>query len=54
MRKFAAAGENFNRWWMSSRGFGIEWTDRLGWYRQDVAARIDRYWNLQPSWACTT
>ena len=41
MRKFAAAGENFNRWWMSSRGFGIEWTDRLGWYRQDVAARVD-------------
>ena len=42
MRKFAAAGENFNRWWMSSSGFGIEWTDRLGWYRQDVAARIDQ------------
>ncbi len=41
MRKFAAAKENFNRWWMSSSGFGIEWTDRLGWYRQDVAARID-------------
>ena len=41
MRKFAAAGENFNRWWMSSSGFGIEWTDRLGWYRQDVASRID-------------
>ncbi len=41
MRKFAAAGENFNRWWMSSSGFGIEWADRLGWYRQDVAARID-------------
>ena len=41
MRKFAAAGENHNRWWMSSRGFGIEWMDRLGWYRQDVAARID-------------
>ena len=41
MRKFAAARENFNRWWMSSSGFGIEWTARLGWYRQDVAARID-------------
>ncbi len=41
MKKFAAAGENFNRWWMSSRGLGVEWTDRLGWYRQDVAARID-------------
>jgi len=41
MRKFAAAGENYNRWWMSSRGLGIEWMDKLGWYRQDVAARID-------------
>jgi hypothetical protein len=41
MRKFAAGGENFNRWWMSSSGFGIEWMDRLGWYRQDAAARID-------------
>lgn len=41
MRKFAAAGENFNRWWMSSSGFGIEWMPRLGWYRQDAAARID-------------
>ena len=38
MKKFAAAGENHNRWWMSSSGFGIEWSDRLGWYRQDVAA----------------
>ena len=46
MRKFAAAGENFNRWWMSSSGFGIEWTDRLGWYRQDVAARIDQSLDL--------
>jgi hypothetical protein len=42
MRKYAAAGENFNRWWMSSTGFGLEWMDRLGWYRQDAAARIDR------------
>ncbi len=46
MRKFAAAGENFNRWWMSSTGLGIEWTDRLGWYRQDVAARIDQVLDL--------
>ncbi len=42
MRKFAAAKENVNRWWMSSAGFGIEWTDQLGSYRQDVAARIDQ------------
>ena len=41
MRKFAAAKENYNRWWMSSSGFGIEWMGRLGWYRQDTAARID-------------
>ena len=41
MRRFAAAGENFNRWWMSSSGLGIEWAGRLGWYRQDTAARID-------------
>lgn len=41
MRKFAAAGENYNRWWMSSSSFGIEWMDRLGWYRQDAAARVD-------------
>lgn len=41
MRRFAAAGENVNRWWMSSSGFGIEWGNELGWYRQDVAARID-------------
>lgn len=42
MRKFAAAGENFNRWWMSSSSLGIEWEDQIGWYRQDVAARIDQ------------
>lgn len=41
MRRFAAARENYNRWWMCSYGFGIEWMDKLGWYRQDAAARID-------------
>jgi len=41
MCKFAAAGENYNRWWMCSYGFGIEWADKLGWYRQPAAARID-------------
>ncbi|MBM3476328.1 MAG: DUF5060 domain-containing protein [Armatimonadetes bacterium] len=41
MRRFAAAKENYNRWWMASYGFGIEWMDKLGWYRQDAAARID-------------
>ncbi len=46
MKKFAAAGENYNRWWMSSRGLGIEWMDKLGWYRQDVAARIDAVLDL--------
>ncbi len=41
MRAFAAAKENWNRWWMASYGFGIEWDKQLGWYRQDQAARID-------------
>lgn len=41
MRKFASARENYNRWWMWSQGFGLEWMDRLGWYRQDAAARLD-------------
>jgi hypothetical protein len=41
MRKFAEAKENFNRWWMCSYGFGIEGMEKLGWYRQDAAARID-------------
>jgi len=46
MRRFAVAGENYNRWWMSSSGFGIEWADRLGWYRQDTAARLDAMLDL--------
>lgn len=46
MRRFARAGENFNRWWMSSSGFGIEWMPRLGWYRQDVASRLDMVLDL--------
>ena len=41
MRKFAAAKENYNRWWMHSDGFGLEWCEKLGWYRQDAAARLD-------------
>jgi hypothetical protein len=41
MQRFAAAKENFNRWWMCSYGFGIEGNGKLGWYRQDSAARID-------------
>jgi hypothetical protein len=49
MRKFAAAGENFNRWWMASSGFGLEWMDRLGWYRQDAAARLDLVLDLAES-----
>ncbi len=46
MRKFAAAKENYNRWWLSASNFGIEWTDRLGWYRQDAAARLDHVLEL--------
>lgn len=42
MRKFAAAGENFNRWWLYSYQLGLEWTPKLGWYKQDAAARLDQ------------
>jgi hypothetical protein len=41
MRKFAAAKENYNRWWLTSDSLGIEWMEHLGWYRQDAAARLD-------------
>ncbi|MBT3270190.1 DUF5060 domain-containing protein [Candidatus Poribacteria bacterium] len=41
IRKMAANGENYNRWWMSSSGLGIEWEGELGWYRQAHAARLD-------------
>lgn len=41
IRKMAANGENFNRWWLSNAGLGLEWEDRVGWYRQATAARLD-------------
>ena len=41
IRKMAAAGENYNRWWMASYGLGIEWEGKVGWYRQAAAARLD-------------
>jgi len=41
IRKMAAAGENYNRWWMSNAGLGLEWEEKLGWYRQAQAARLD-------------
>ncbi len=41
MAKMAAAGENYNRWWMHSNSLGIEWEQKLGWYRQAVAYRVD-------------
>ncbi|MEA3403073.1 MAG: DUF5060 domain-containing protein [Armatimonadota bacterium] len=40
MAKMAAAGESYNRWWMSSRGLGIE-SEHLGRYRQPQAWRLD-------------
>jgi hypothetical protein len=46
IRKMAASGENYNRWWMSSTGFGIEWGGPLGWYRQATAARLDAMLDL--------
>ena len=36
-----AHGENWNRWWMSKSGLGLEWEPQLGWYRQAEAAKID-------------
>lgn len=41
LAKMAAAGENYNRWWMSASGLGLEWEPKLGWYRQNAAARLD-------------
>jgi hypothetical protein len=41
LAKMAAAGENYNRWWMSASGLGLEWEPKLGWYRQIAAARLD-------------
>ncbi|MDD4869290.1 MAG: DUF5060 domain-containing protein [Kiritimatiellae bacterium] len=41
IRKMAANGENYNRWWMSESSLGIEWEGKLGWYRQAQAARLD-------------
>lgn len=40
--KMAANGENWNRWWMSKGGLGLEWEPKLGWYRQAQAAKLDR------------
>jgi hypothetical protein len=41
LAKMAKAGENYNRWWMSASGLGLEWEPKLGWYRQVAAARLD-------------
>ena len=41
LEKMAAHGENWNRWWMSKGGLGIEWEPKLGWYRQGQAAKLD-------------
>ncbi len=45
LEKMAAHGENWNRWWMSKSGLGIEWEAKLGWYRQAQAAKLD--WLLE-------
>jgi hypothetical protein len=42
LEKMAANGENWNRWWMSKSGLGLEWEPKLGWYRQAQAATLDR------------
>ncbi len=41
LEKMAANGENWNRWWMSKSGLGLEWETKLGWYRQAQAAKLD-------------
>ena len=41
LEKMAAHGENWNRWWMSRSGLGLEWEPKLGWYRQSQAAKLD-------------
>lgn len=46
IRKMAAAGENYNRWWMSNAGLGLEWEEQLGWYRQAQSARLDAMLDL--------
>ncbi len=45
LEKMSAAGENWNRWWLSKSGLGLEWEARLGWYRQAQAAKLD--WLLE-------
>jgi len=45
VEKMAANGENWNRWWMSKSGLGLEWESKLGWYRQAQAAKLD--WLLE-------
>jgi hypothetical protein len=41
LARMAAAGENWNRWWLSNSGLGLEWEPTLGRYRQAQAARLD-------------
>jgi hypothetical protein len=41
LERMAANGENWNRWWMSKSGLGLEWESKLGWYRQVQAAQLD-------------
>lgn len=45
LEKMAANGENWNRWWLSKDGLGLEWEAQLGWYRQAQAAKLD--WLLE-------
>lgn len=42
LQRMAAAKENYNRWWLYSYQLGTEWTGKLGWYKQDAAARLDQ------------
>lgn len=46
LRRMAAAGENYNRWWMYSYALGLEWEEKVGWYRMDEAWRLDHVMDL--------
>jgi len=41
LEKMSENGENWNRWWLSRSGLGLEWEPRLGRYRQAQAAKLD-------------
>jgi hypothetical protein len=45
-KKMASAGENYNRFWMSSSALGLEWNMPIGDYRLDEAWKLDKAMEL--------